>query len=1400
MKIAFSKSKLLITTALVAASVASTNAFAQNITLDYNEAIFTSGATWNGELHEVYSRVIAMGTTDTHNIYLTGVERNDTVDITTVVFGTDTTNVYGGDGSLIWNCSSVNEATTCNGGVYNTGDDPAASGNVSTVTAPITGNESINIGALTLNVSAASGAAPALGVVIGTTGTLNVSQAVTAQTIAIGSGALNVSGAGVLTVSTGSNTGVVTLSSGGELLLGNGVSGWTGAIEGAGTLTTQGTLMFDQAIGGVTALTNINAGYDYQTTTFNNTVTFTNDLSVIGTGTVVFNETISGGNVRFQGNGTITVASGKTISAGITTDNNGQGNLNLLGDFNFTNNIGTGVGDTINTLTLGGATSTVVLNGRLGAANVVLEGDNTLTVNNVAYLTGNVQGTGGEGTVTFNSGATVGGSVSGIKSLDALGTDTFSGVVSVSGDIDAAGDTTFETAVTAPVVNTTTGTTWFKGVTNIDTLNINGIGTVRFDQKLDTEAIVFNTAGTLDLNETYDHAINFGVANGTVTIADGKTLIGIIDSNVDNVGNLVVEGSSSFSNLIGNTHSIASVSVNNTAGQTATFGGAVKANTITSGDGDTVFVAPIDVQAIVVGGTGTLTLNEMISTSTSTISFSAAGTVQLNEVYSDAVDFSNIAGTVYIPNNVGFDGSVTSTGGINGTLQIAGSSAVGATFDNVDQISNVTLSGAAGNIVTFSNDVNATTLTLGDVDSAFSQDIAATTLVISAGNLAVNGNTAAVTSIALGAGSATFGGTVNTATLNLGSGTSIFGDTVTAVTTNSGSGDSTFNGVVNSTAFNQSTGNTSFNNNVAGNLVFTGSGTATIADAKTFTGSINADVSGQGTFDFAGSSSGITSIGTVNPLEVLRLSGIGKTVTVTGNIMSADTLSVGSSTLETTGGIFTIGSGQTFQADISSVTTSGQLVSAGAAIINANSVFEVGVNAAAFIPANTQYTIVDGVAAGGSVSTLSGGVGSNSMLVDFTQVANADDMVVRTSLVPTTDASLDGLTANGKTILEVLYDIGTTANTEISQVQGDMMSASTLAELQAVLDNNMPTVDGHEIKSVVNSSAQIQGLLDQRITDLRLVDNYSPKGFYGADYSGDSLQTYGFGSGVSGGSAPLKSGAWAQGFVNNVTQDRYQSVSGYQANTYGMAFGLDNSNVIEGGILGLAINFGQTTITSDADNGFETEIQNYGFSVYSNYTFDNAVFLNAQFGASLNDITGHRFDVGGVGNTATATYDNMQLVAKASFGRDTNVFGGVTTTSLFASTAGIETSGYTETGGGGGANLTVGDQSNQSLKVGANLKQSWVLMSKRGALFQPHVNLGYSYELNDDPVSTEVAFVGGGSTFTIEGQEIDPNTLNLGMGATYVDMNNWELSGAFDYSYREGYSSYTSLMKATSYF
>lgn len=142
------------------------------------------------------------------------------------------------------------------------------------------------------------------------------------------------------------NLGAWTLSVADNDNFGNGVittAGNGGA--NAGTATFLGTSIVNTAAGAdaigtsTNALLAINAGAAGETVTFNGDV-FATTLNVTGTGTVNA-DSITAGNIRYMGDGTISVDHTENITSAITTDTDGTGTLTLEGTTTVSGQIGT---------------------------------------------------------------------------------------------------------------------------------------------------------------------------------------------------------------------------------------------------------------------------------------------------------------------------------------------------------------------------------------------------------------------------------------------------------------------------------------------------------------------------------------------------------------------------------------------------------------------------------------------------------------------------------------------------------------------------------------------------------------------------------------------------------------------------------------------------------------------------------------------------------------------------------------------------------------------------------------------------------------------------------------------------------------------------------------------------
>ena len=246
-----------------------------------------------------------------------------------------------------------------------------------------------------------------------------------------------------------------------------------------------------------------------------------------------------------------------------------------------------------------------------GVGNITLGsggGGSSIVANTDATLTGTINSDNNEdGTITVNAGkaVTFDGIIGGTKKLDsiklggALSKATFNANstvdtleldhataeatigdgVTFTGAIDAtnAGDEGILNFAGSGIVTGAIG-----GGNELNLVNFNGAGAVQLQAASEATTFKVNHAGAIaNFNHNVTGDVNF-TADGTVNVADDKTITGEVDSNGANTGVLNFAGRGAVTAAIGATQALKEVNVNGTTGVgVVAFGDEVKAQKIT---------------------------------------------------------------------------------------------------------------------------------------------------------------------------------------------------------------------------------------------------------------------------------------------------------------------------------------------------------------------------------------------------------------------------------------------------------------------------------------------------------------------------------------------------------------------------------------------------------------------------------------------------------------------------------------------------------------------------------------------------------------------------------------------------------------------------------------------------
>ncbi len=869
-------------------------------------------------------------------------------------------------------------------------------------------------------------------------------------------------------------------------------------------------------------------------------------------------------------------------------------------------------------------------------------------------------------------------------------------------------------------ITTAQGTNTTTLAITIDSANVGGnVGFINTDGTARQQTVdvtgALTVGGAFDVTNSNATTAAMGIAatvGGAVSVTGASTLTAGSAAGGTAVSTLVITGNSAFTGgmtvtggggvatndatltLNGATNTGAITLTDGTGQAILVLNGAADQSVagVIAGDGDitvtaggtknVAFAAAVTSGTIAIGTTGEVEFDGAVA---SAVTFTAAGTVDLDATLTGALDFVALDGTVAVADGANVD-AVDSTGAV-GTLTLEGTTTVSGIVGNTNAIKAVNVNGVAGKTATFDAAVDAVTVTTGAGASKFDGALTVTDLKI-AGAGAIDLN-------ALGTGA----------------------------------------------------------------LDFDADGTVDIG--ANWVGAMDASTASYGTVNFSAAAAGVTTVGATNKLKAISLTGAATTIATT-DFVAPDALNLGDDNLLDVTGTFDTVSGDNISTVItdSAGTDHGRAAVSGVATVATGTILTLSLASDAAIANAEEITLL-------AAGTYTGGTLTIKALTPgFTWTDTSDGTDLKVT------AATAAITSNTDlTFVEIQSNDGTGIFTALN----NSIDAATTYDAKAELvEATMPTVDGGAQASAIDVVHSVQGVTDTRIASLRS------------------------GSGMAAGSMTSSSSLWGQGYYNYADQDEHDNQDGYSSDTGGIVIGMDRDDIIDGAVIGLAVNYGVTKAESDNANKTDTDIDNYGVTVYGSYGLENNMFVNAQLGYANNNIDSKRSDCGGAGLVCNGDTDSKQLSAKLLVGKDYANNKMMFTPKVYASYVKVDTDGYTETGTG--ATLVVNDNDVAALNLGVDLETSWELKAREG-IMRPSINVGYAYDAINDAVEITSTFVAGAtSARKTTGAKAGNSALNLGLGMVYETNANWDLSAKYDASIKEDYQAHNGTIRLTTHF
>ena len=318
---------------------------------------------------------------------------------------------------------------------------------------------------------------------------------------------------------------------------------------------------------------------------------------------------------------------------------------------------------------------------------------------------------------------------------------------------------------------------------------------------------------------------------------------------------------------------------------------------------------------------------------------------------------------------------------------------------------------------------------------------------------------------------------------------------------------------------------------------------------------------------------------------------------------------------------------------------------------------------------------------------------------------------------------------------------------------------------------------GADTAAAVAAGGQVLGAASTRLASLRS----------GAQYA--SAEGTGF---ATGGQKLSKSG-WFKPFVNLIRQGTRNNIKGYDADTYGAAWGIDGE-VNKNMRLGASFAYSQTDVDGKGTGQSQTDVTSYQGMVYGDYTA-KTYFVEGMIAYARNESdTSRILNFGGINRTILGNFDSNQYMAKVSAGVPNNIKGAT----FITPTAGLSwthvtSDSYTETGGVGFNQIV--NPENVDVVVGSVGVKIHTKTKFGNGFIVPELRGGLNYDFAGDEATASATFTGGGAAFNVTGAEVAQLSGNAGLGLTYVH-GAFSLSAKYDAEIKEDFVSHSGTLEA----
>lgn len=280
--------------------------------------------------------------------------------------------------------------------------------------------------------------------------------------------------------------------------------------------------------------------------------------------------------------------------------------------------------------------------------------------------------------------------------------------------------------------------------------------------------------------------------------------------------------------------------------------------------------------------------------------------------------------------------------------------------------------------------------------------------------------------------------------------------------------------------------------------------------------------------------------------------------------------------------------------------------------------------------------------------------------------------------------------------------------------------------------------------------------------------------------------------GLSSGDALSNGDLWIKTFGSWAEQNERSGISGYDANTKGLAIGADAA-VSETTRLGLAFAYAQTDLNSDSRVAPQSaQIDTFQLIGYGSYALSSDTELNFQLDAGQNRNESKRH-MPFADATAHADYNGYNVHAGIGIGHNMHLSEQLTfVPSARADYTWIGTDSYHEKGAGA-LDLDVDSNDTEELLLSIDGKLNYAL--SEATLLS--ANLGAGYDVIDEDGTITSTYAGApGAAFRTQGLDLEPWLARAGLGLTHTLSGGTEVSLRYDAEARSDFTNQGASVKA----